>query len=176
MIGCLKVIYLHFLDCTPPCTLRALENLYFYCRGNMAFIWACFTRYSSILLPKYTLITAAGICSFASAWHAVREVAPAYFFSNLVWQPNACPKMSICLLRAFQGKLLIRDFLYSLGIIQDRASVLCLSATEDISHLFFSCQYSAYIWPLCKLKLGLSTVQHLSLEEGMSYYISEIQR
>ena len=46
------------------------------------------------------------ICSFASSWNAVRDVAPVFPLSNLVWQPNACPKMSACFLRALQGKLL----------------------------------------------------------------------
>jgi len=33
------------------------------------------------------------------------------------------------------------------------------------SSLFFSCQHSAYIWSLCKLKLRLTSIHHLSLEE-----------
>jgi len=33
--------------------------------------------------------------------------------------------------------------------------VLCSSGQENIQHLFFQCPYSAYIWTLCRLKLGI---------------------
>ena len=60
---------------------------------------------------------------------------------------------------------LFMQIAYSLWIIQDRTCVLCISVPEDITHLFFSCQFSAYIWSLCKLKLGITSNQLLSLEE-----------
>lgn len=32
---------------------------------------------------------------------------------------------------------------------------LCESDPETAEHLFFKCLYSAYIWELCRLKLGM---------------------
>ena len=39
------------------------------------------------------------------------------------------------------------------------------SYSETIEHLFFRCDFSVYIWTLCKLKLGLSPVINSLLEE-----------
>lgn len=36
-----------------------------------------------------------------------------------------------------------------------KTCALCNAASETNEHLFFSCEFSSYIWTLCKLKLGL---------------------
>ena len=58
--------------------------------------------------------------------------------------------------KVLQGKLLTRQFLKGLGITQEDHCVLCIQDTETVDHLFFSCSFSAYLWQLCKLKLGIN--------------------
>ena len=44
----------------------------------------------------------------------------------------------------------------SLGVVDNDTCVLCQSGQDSISHFFFPCQYSSYLWSLSKLKLGLT--------------------
>ena len=62
--------------------------------------------------------------------------------------------MIVCLL-ALHGKLLTREFLKTIGVTDSDYYVLCHSSPKSISHLFFEYQYSAYLWSLCRFKLGL---------------------
>jgi len=48
--------------------------------------------------------TKTGLFTFPSSWEIVRQ--PPFQFALLIWHPNYSPKMSICFLRALQGKLL----------------------------------------------------------------------
>ena len=73
--------------------------------------------------------------------------------------------MSICLIRAIHNKLLTRDKLLSIGIVDSDTCPLCLFGQESRNHLFFACPYSAYIWSLCRLKLGLDATINSFLEE-----------
>jgi len=86
----------------------------------------------------------------------VRQEDPQFQLSKVVWFPSHSPKMAICLLRALHGKLLTRDFLQSIGVSDTVSCVLCGTGQESIQHLFFTCPYSAYLWTLCRLKLGLT--------------------
>ena len=96
-----------------------------------------------------------GEINFKSSWELVRNSDPQYQFSNLMWFPSHSPKMAICLLRALHSKLLTRDFLVSLGISDINTCVLCNSDTESMHHFFFVCPYTAYLWSLFRLKLGI---------------------
>lgn len=46
------------------------------------------------------------------------------------------------------------------------ARVLCMQATETIDNLYFQCPYSAYLWELSRLKLGLTTATGSLIEEA----------
>jgi len=63
--------------------------------------------------------------------------------------------MSCCLLKALKGRLPTRSRLKTFGIINEDSCVLCNEATETIDHLFFECPFTAYLWSLSRLKLGL---------------------
>jgi len=91
-----------------------------------------------------------GLFTFSSAWVVVRLLTGAvirsqFQFVNMIWYPNNNPKMSICLLRTLQGKLLTRAFLTQLGIAKSDLCLLCKENAEDMDHLFFACPFSAYI-------------------------------
>jgi len=74
--------------------------------------------------------------------------------------------MATCLLRALHKKLPTKDKLLALGIISQKSCPFCQQQPESISHLFFECDYSAYIWSVCKLKLCLGQ-QGGNLEEDI---------
>ena len=68
--------------------------------------------------------------------------------------------MACCLLKALTNCLLTKHRLMNFGIITDDTCVLCNSSPETTDHLFFSYEFSTYIWSRCKLKLGLLPVIH----------------
>jgi len=74
--------------------------------------------------------------------------------------------MAMCLLRALQKKLLTKDRLTRIGIIQENVCVLCNTQLETLDRLYFDCSYSKYIWALCRLKLGMDQNLHGLLEEA----------
>jgi len=97
------------------------------------------------------------IFTYASAYDSVRLRAAPFDSVEVVWKPNLSPKMFACLLRALPNKLLTRSFLSAIGVAQADTCTLCMSASETRDHLFLSCPFSAYLWTLCKLKLGISS-------------------
>ena len=99
--------------------------------------------------------TTTGKFSFPSAWNLIRQNGEPCEFKKLTWFSTHCPKMAVCLLQSLQKRLLTKDRLLQLGIIQDNECPLCKSSPETIEHLYFECSYSGYIWTLCKLKLDL---------------------
>jgi hypothetical protein len=96
-----------------------------------------------------------GDFSFISAWNSVRDIHEKFELFNVVWFPFSSPKMSCCLLKALKGRLPTRSRLKTFGIINEDSCVLCNEATETIDHLFFECPFTAYLWSLSRLKLGL---------------------
>ena len=103
------------------------------------------------------------VFSFKSAWNIVRQQNPLFEFQKLIWYPFHCAKMAICLLRALQQRLPMKDKLVKYGIIQSNVCPLCTTSPENIDHLYFECEYAKHMWAICKLKLGL-TQQVSSLE------------
>jgi hypothetical protein len=113
--------------------------------------------------------TKSGICTLASAWEQIRERGEIFEFYDMVWFPHSSPKMSACLLKAFNNRLPVRERLKRFGIIQEENCVLCTSAIETRDHLFFQCPYVSYIWSLCKLKLGILSQNHGSFIHEASF-------
>ncbi|XP_020259485.1 uncharacterized protein LOC109835933 [Asparagus officinalis] len=101
------------------------------------------------------LHTGDGDFSFSSAWNQVRTSYDKFELYNVVWFPNSNPRMSCCMLRSLCNRLATRDRLFKFGITSIEVCALCNSYKETRDHLFFQCQYSAYIWKLCKLKLQM---------------------
>ena len=70
-----------------------------------------------------------GVLSFKSAWKVIRSHSTTFDLANVVWYPNHCPKISTCLLRAVQDKLLTRARLKQFGVVEQDTCVLCYSTT-----------------------------------------------
>jgi hypothetical protein len=103
-----------------------------------------------------------------SAWEAIRTKHGLFQMADVLWHSYHCPKFSYCLYKALLNKLPTRDRLCRFGIIQDSVCVLCGEADETSQHIFFECQYTQYVWRLCRLKLGVKD-QHIGSvwEEGL---------
>jgi len=95
---------------------------------------------------------------FILGLNIVRQPSPLFELSSIVWLPCHSPKMACCLLRALHGGLITASRLKNFSIIDQDLCVFCCQESETIHHLFFYCSYSADIWSLCKLKLGLNMV------------------
>jgi len=63
------------------------------------------------------------------------------------------------------GKFLTKHLSKGISIIQDDLCVLCLQEAETTDHLYFQCPYTAYLWKLCKLKLGITSISVSLFEE-----------
>jgi len=99
--------------------------------------------------------SATGKFTFIAAWNIARSLSPKFELSSVVWCSHIPPKMSCCLLRALTDRLLTRSRLKHFGIANNDNCVLCNTHAETINHLFFSCSFSAYIWSVNKLELGI---------------------
>ncbi|KAJ6834373.1 ubiquitin-fold modifier 1 [Iris pallida] len=64
--------------------------------------------------------------------------------------------MQLCVYRLLLGRLLTRDRLISFGIhVPNPKCILCEVDNESMSHLFFECEVSWYIWAeQCHRALG----------------------
>lgn len=107
-----------------------------------------------------------GLFSFSSAWDSIRSSSAAFPYHNVVWFPSNSPKMACCLLKGLLDRLPTRSRLKNFSIIESDLCVLCDGGQETISHLFFECPFSKYLWTLCKMKLRMqnTSVGHLIQE------------
>lgn len=64
--------------------------------------------------------------------------------------------MSLCLLQAVKGTLITKDFLLRRTLQVDPLYVLCKLELESVSHRFFNCPFSIFIWSVRRLKLGMN--------------------
>jgi len=61
-----------------------------------------------------------------------------------------------------------------LGITDIGRCVLCNNSQESSQHLFFQCSFSAYLWSLCRLKLGLKGDGIDSLQEAAALILVKL--
>lgn len=92
--------------------------------------------------------------SLASAWQISKVKHQKFSLFNIIWHPHHCPKMAHSLYKAVRGRLPPKDRLCRFGIIHDDSCVLCSENVETINHLYFECEFSQYIWKLCKHELS----------------------
>lgn len=69
---------------------------------------------------------------------------------------------------AIRGKLNSQDKLISQGVIQANTCVLCNTHPEDLNHLFFSCDFSDFIWRSLWAKCS-QTWSHRSWEDTVAW-------
>ena len=112
------------------CQIRQFMLVHMYHTENDNWIWSA---------------TTSGRFTYQSACNAVRQPSTIFELAPVVCYPHHSHKMSACLLRALQDKLLTKARLRQFGIINHDTCVLCNTSPESIQHLFFSCTYSSYI-------------------------------
>ncbi|XP_020271061.1 uncharacterized protein LOC109846249 [Asparagus officinalis] len=86
------------------------------------------------------------ISSIYSAISQFTAVAP---WVNTVWGGLHYPKHSIILWLAVLSKLLTKDRLCNMGMLDINQCILCADTgnyLETRNHLFFDCRYSSYVW------------------------------
>ncbi|XP_020266328.1 uncharacterized protein LOC109841800 [Asparagus officinalis] len=110
------------------------------------------------------LHTGDGIFSFSSAWNQVRTHYNIFELYNVVWFPYSNPMMSCCMLRSLNNRLPTRNRLFRFGITSIEVCALCYASKETRDHLFFQCEFSAFIWKLCRLKLQLKATDAKELK------------
>ncbi|XP_074313629.1 uncharacterized protein LOC141648813 [Silene latifolia] len=85
-------------------------------------------------------------------------------WSKFVWVKEAIPKHSFIGWLVAQNRLLTRDRLKKMGIIEDETCPLCGTLPESHHHLFFSCIFSQKCLQLMSAKLGCHLPSHDFIE------------
>lgn len=89
-------------------------------------------------------------------------------WNDVVWSKTNNPKMAQTAYKALLRRLPTKDRLFKWGITNDCVCALCNESEENHNHLFFTCNYSKYIWCLIKLKLDQNQIV-FSLEEEIDH-------
>lgn len=82
----------------------------------------------------------------SETWELLRVSKPQCTWARGIWFPQATPKFAFISWLAVLNRLstLDRVAVWSQGV--DTTCLLCQSATESRSHLFFECSYSGQVW------------------------------
>ncbi|KAL9840234.1 putative RNA-directed DNA polymerase [Arabidopsis thaliana] len=89
-------------------------------------------------------------------WNNVRTHQPQQNWYKGVWFPYSTPKYSFLLWLTVQNRLSTGDRIKAWNSGQLVTCTLCNNAEETRDHLFFSCQYTSYVWEALTQRL-LST-------------------
>ncbi|KAK4348291.1 hypothetical protein RND71_034630 [Anisodus tanguticus] len=95
---------------------------------------------------------------------------PEVLWHRDVWNPCIIPKQAFILWLSIKKKLKTKDKLPLQGI--DRTCALCNQTDESISHLFFSCSHSSYIWTGIRKWVGISRAM-TSVDSALKYIRKE---
>ncbi|KAK9704983.1 hypothetical protein RND81_07G025000 [Saponaria officinalis] len=87
-----------------------------------------------------------GCYSTSMAYEFFRSKFPKFHNFRAVWKGISAPKHCLVTLMAVQNKLSTVDNICTRGISLVNRRVLCKNALENVGHLFFSCDFSSYIW------------------------------
>lgn len=81
----------------------------------------------------------------ASAWQAIRTMFPVVPWYKVVWFPHNVPKLSFVQWVAVQKGLATMDRLLKWVIVSENKYIFCNGLGETQDHLYFCCDFSAYI-------------------------------
>lgn len=106
-----------------------------------------------------------GTFTLASCYDIIRSPGAIFHLCDTVWFPMSSPKMSAVALKAIKDRLPTRSRLKRFGIINEECCVLCNDSVETRDHIFYECPYVSYIWTLCKLKMGIHSLDIGNIED-----------
>lgn len=82
----------------------------------------------------------------SKTWKAIHPPLIKVDWVNLVWFKSRIPKHSFIIWLVMRDRLSTRDSLRSWGLSISSDFLLCDSASESKSRIFFNCSYSAEVW------------------------------
>lgn len=103
-------------------------------RGNDVYLWR---QNSGGFGPSF---------SSRDTWERIRTPAPLVPWHSVAWFREEIPRCSFITWMALLGRLPTRDRLISWGMTVPSGCVLCSSADESLSHLFFQCSFAVASW------------------------------
>ncbi|KAL2898326.1 Cytochrome c551 peroxidase [Bienertia sinuspersici] len=80
-------------------------------------------------------------------------------FKVVIWNTASVPKHQFLTWLAFKQRLLTKDRLAKIGLIEDQMCCLCSNGNESHSHLFFECDYSKACMAMLANWVGLQAQQ-----------------
>ena len=83
--------------------------------------------------------------------------------------------MAVCVFKAATNFLLTKERMQQKGVLVDLNCSLCNSTTESNEHLFFECNYTAYVWKWCRIKLGFPSNNTLHILEELNVISSRFK-
>lgn len=103
--------------------------------------------------------------SFHNAWAKVRSKQPVKKKFKVIWHKKNSKRMVVIAFLVESNRLNTRGRLRRFGIVEETGYLLCNDGEETVSHLFFQCEHSWFIWTSLMNKLGFDVMDLGHLEE-----------
>ncbi|XP_020245399.1 uncharacterized protein LOC109823532 [Asparagus officinalis] len=87
-----------------------------------------------------------GKLRISAIYNALTLPATYAAWSDTIWGGLHYPKHSVILWLNTLSRLLTKDRLCKMGILNENQCILCSAQQETSKHMFFECQFSAHIW------------------------------
>ena len=94
-----------------------------------------------------------GVFTLKSAMRLLVPEEHTISWHQLVWFKHSIPRHSFVLWMLCLNRLNTKDRLVKWGVISDPWCPLCTTAYESCEHLFFQCNYAAYVWSIIQESL-----------------------
>jgi len=98
------------------------------------------------------------------AWTWVLKRKEEVRWTRVVWHKHHVPKFSFTLWRALRGRLMTKCLMRQRGAKYDTTCVLCKTGVEDMTHLFWACDFTRQVWHQVRFGMPLHRTIKESLE------------
>ncbi|XP_074270981.1 uncharacterized protein LOC141594895 [Silene latifolia] len=138
---------------------------------NGSWAWRKLCKIKDILLPGFAgdwWLQGNQDYTISKGYNWLGPASEKVVWSTFVWVKEAIPRHSFIGWLVAQNRLLTRDRLNKMGIIEDETCPLCGTLPESHHHLFFNCIFSQKCLLLMSARLGC----HLPSHDFIEWWIS----
>ncbi|KAL2922251.1 FAD-dependent oxidoreductase domain-containing protein 2 [Bienertia sinuspersici] len=146
-----------------------LGRLPFTYLGICSWVWKSFCKTKDQLISAGVDIMEPTY-SIKKVYESLRPRANKIHWSKAIWCSIAVPKNQFMAWLAFRQRLLTKDRLKRMNLVEDQRCCLCISEDETLSHLLFDCEFSKECFPQIIAWLGLH-LQQRGLQSVMGWNV-----
>ncbi|KAL2942962.1 hypothetical protein RDABS01_031310 [Bienertia sinuspersici] len=144
-----------------------------------SWVWKSFCNIKDILLAAQVDLQLHKY-SIKKVYDMLRPTGPTIHWDKVIWNTAAIPKHQFTTWLAYKQRLLTKDRLAKMGIMEDQTCCLCRNGYESHVHLFFECDYSKACMALIANWVGLQVsqqqLQHLTQRVARNCKGSKLRR